>query len=62
MISQEGNALEKRKLKNHKDKNSLPKDSDIGIVNCQACGEVGVKYMASRNKEDNEADGVNEHI
>ena len=62
MISQEGNTLEKRKGKKNKDKNSMPKDSDIGMVKCQAYGEVGVKYMAGGNNEDIAADVVYEHI
>ena len=62
MINQEENALENRKVKNHKDKNSMPKDSDIGMVKCQAYGEAGVKYMAGGNKEENAAGGVYEHV
>ena len=62
MISQEGNTPENRKVKNHKDKHFMPKDSDIGMVKCQAYGEVGVKYMAGGNNEDNAADAFYEHF
>ena len=67
MTSQERNdrnhTVENEEVKNQKDQNtSMSNDSDIGMMKCQAYGEVGVKYMAGGNIKDNTAVSVYEHI
>ena len=45
---------EHREVKKHKEKKtSTSKGADIGMVECQAYGEVEVRYTAGGNIEDN---------
>ena len=61
MVQQKGQSqLEIDGTKSHK--SSVNKASDIGMVKCQAYGEVGVKNRAGEINELGNNAGVYEHI